>query len=445
MTPDRSPTAAAREASLVEDVVCLGCGCTCDDIALAIEGERIVEARRACALGAAWFGDGQAPARARIAGRDCLQEEALAEIARALHGARAPLIYLAPDITCEAQREGVALADLLHGTLDVASSEGGLASVLAAQTRGRATATLGEVRNRADLVVFWGVDPAERHPRFQERYAPVPPGVHVPDGRRSRTVVAVDVGDRRGPSDADLRLSVMRADEVAALVQLTAALASATAAAAPTPGTLSELGSRIRGARYAVIVADTDRAVSAPTGDARAEALVLLSLALNDVTRGALISLRPGGNLPGAEAVATSQTGFPMAIDFRRGYPRYRPWSGTASQLLARQDVDVVLVIGALDRLPDAMRPLLARATTCVIGPRASVGALSTDAAGIVDTGVPSVHEAGTVLRMDDVPLPVRGRISGPPSTQAITRALRERIVAMQDDAHRETPVRASS
>jgi formylmethanofuran dehydrogenase subunit B len=445
MTPDRSPTAGDRRAAgIVEDVVCLGCGCTCDDISLVLAGERIVEARRACVLGAAWFGDGQAPARASIRGRECPQEEALAEIGRVLHGARAPLIYLAPDITCEVQREGVALADLLHGALDVASSEGALASVLAAQTRGRATATLGEVRNRADLVVFWGVDPAERYPRFQERYAPTPPGVHVPSGRRARTVIAIDVGDSRGPSDADVRLSVSRADEVAVLVQLTAALAS-TAPQSPTPGTVFELGSRIRGARYAVIVADTDAAVVSPAGDGRAEALALLSLAVNDVTRGALVSLRPGGNLPGAEAVATSQTGFPMAIDFRRGYPRYQPWSGTASQLLARQDVDVVLVIGAPDRLPDATRSLLARTTTCVIGPRASVGALSKGAAGVVDTGLPSVHEAGTVLRMDDVPLPVRGRISGPPSTQAITRALRERIVAMQDDAHRETAVRASS
>src|SRR5262245_33955030 len=94
----------------LEDVVCLGCGCTCDDIALVIEDGRIVEARNACALGVGWFADGRAPARARRAGADCTVEEALSEMAAALHAARAPLIYLAPDITCEAQREGVALA-----------------------------------------------------------------------------------------------------------------------------------------------------------------------------------------------------------------------------------------------------------------------------------------------------------------------------------------------
>jgi len=78
----------------------------------------------------------------------------------------------------------------------------------------------------------------------------------------------------------------------------------------------------------------------------------------------------------------------------------------------------------------------LAERLTGVIGPRASESVLSR-AAVLIDTGLPSVHDEGMVLRMDDVALPVRRRISGPPSTQAITRALCERIVAMQADAHR--------
>ena len=40
------------------------------------------------------------------------------------------------------------------------------AASLPAQRRGRATATLGEISNRADVLLFWGVDPAERYPRL---------------------------------------------------------------------------------------------------------------------------------------------------------------------------------------------------------------------------------------------------------------------------------------
>jgi formylmethanofuran dehydrogenase subunit B len=434
-----------RTGRLLEDVACLGCGCVCDDIGLLVHEERIIEARNACALGREWFGDGGAPARALTAGRASTLEEALSAMARALTDARAPLVFLAPDITCEAQREGVAIADLLRGAVDSLSSVTSLASTLATQSRGRATATLGEIRNRADLVVFWGVDPAVRYPRFETRYAPGPVGIHLPEGRHSRTVLAVDVGRARGPADADLRISLSPPEEVAMLVSLAAALAAPSVTAPTSPGQDSEnpigaLAERIRAARYVAVIAEVDHADLPPGDDARrAEALMLLSLAVNDVTRGALVPLRGGGNRPGAEAVVTAQTGFPLAVDFSRGYPRYEPWSATAAQLVARQAVDVVLVLGAPVGLPPTMTSLFSKVTTCVIGPRASENALAQTAAGAIDTGVPSVHEGGTVLRMDDLPLPVRGRISGPPSTRTITRALRERIVAMQGDTHRET------
>ena len=34
----------------------------------------------------------------------------------------------------------------------------------------------GEIRNRADLVIYWGSNPALSHPRHMERYAAFPPG-----------------------------------------------------------------------------------------------------------------------------------------------------------------------------------------------------------------------------------------------------------------------------
>jgi formylmethanofuran dehydrogenase subunit B len=373
-----------------------------------------------------------------MGGVDCQPEAAIEEMARRLSNARQPLIYLAPEITCEAQRQSIALADLLSGVLDGVTSDEALPFLLAGQARGRASATLGEVRNRADLVVFWGVDTGNRFPRFAERYAPDPAGVHVPDGRRSRTVVAVDVGDRRGPDDADSRLAIAEGDEVGALTTLAAALAStATDTLTGDANTIERLASLMRAAHYVVIVAEASVAPAVRDAAQRAEALVSLSLAVNDATRGALVPLRTGGNRAGAEAVATSQTGYPLAVDFRRGYPRYDPWAGRASALLSEGNVDVVLVVGALTGAPENVMSLLSRVTTLAIGPRASEHRLTSVSASI-DTGVPSIHEGGTVLRMDDVPLPVRGEISGPPTTEAITRALCERIVAMQDDAHRE-------
>ena len=57
---------------------------------------------------------------------------------------------------------------------------------------GRVSATLGEVRHRADLVVFWSVDPVSTHPRHLERYSVEPRGRFVPEGRGARAVVVLD-------------------------------------------------------------------------------------------------------------------------------------------------------------------------------------------------------------------------------------------------------------
>jgi len=165
----------------------------CDDIQLHVEGNRIVDAHNACPLGARWFGDGGTPSRILVRGRDASLDEALTGAAELMKGASRPLVFLAPDISCEAQRSAIAIADALRGTVDSVTSATAIATLLAAQEGGRASATLGEIRNRADVVVFWGVDPSRRYPRFWSRYAPEPTGVHV-GGRLSRTIVAVDVG-----------------------------------------------------------------------------------------------------------------------------------------------------------------------------------------------------------------------------------------------------------
>jgi len=394
---------------------CLGCGCACDDIQLHVEGNRIVEARNACALGANWFGDGGAPARARVRGNDASIDEGMAEAVRLLRGASRALIFLAPDVSCEVQRTAIAIADTLRATVDSVTSVTAKASVLAAQEAGRASATLGEIRNRADLIVFWGVDPARRYPRFWERYAPEPEGLYV-GGRRSRTVIAVDVGNARGPEDADSRLTVMPDREVATLIELTAAVRSSNER--------PELETILRG-KYVALVVDAEPDAESDARDSgRTAALLAFAQALNGPTRCALISLRAGGNRSGADVCLTAQTGYPMAVDFSRGYPRYRPYDD-AGVRAARGAVDAVLIVGSAASVPAALLEN-AGAPAVVIGPRATEHAPQAFVA--VDTGVVGIHESGTALRLDDVPLPLAAAIAGPPATLDVIAGLALRL-----------------
>jgi len=408
---------------VIEHVTCLGCGCACDDIAPVVRQNRIVEARNACPLGRAWFGDGTVPQEARVGGRTVSREAALTQAATILTQARRPLVYLAAELSCETQRAAVGIADRLRAVLDSATSEIA-AAVLAAQRRGRAAATLGELRQRADLVVFWGVDPAERYPRYTSRYAVAPGGLR--GGRQSPTVVAVDIDGHRGPGDADARVSISADDEVDALGVMRAIARGHAPPDAPALRPAVELARRMMRAQYVALVHDAENG-GTPADPDRAEGLIALAQALNGPTRCALSTLRAGGNRSGADAVLTWQTGFPCAVDFGRGYPSYRPHDGAAA-LVARREIDATLLIGSPASVPESVARGLASVATVAIGPYASAAAFAPAVA--VDTGVAGIHEGGMAFRMDDVPLPLRPAVAGPPAAAVVVRDLATRLVS---------------
>jgi len=419
-----SPPLADRT---IEHVTCLGCGCACDDIAVMVEQDRITAVRNACALGEAWFGDGRVPGETHVQGRTVPLERAVNAAARLLTAAERPLVYVAADVSCEAQRAAVAIADRLRAALDAlggSAAEG----ILAAQRRGRAGATLGEIRQRADVIVFWAVDPADRYPRYASRYAVSPRGLQATEGRSSRTVIAVDVGPSRGPDDADTRVTIAPGDEVDSLGVMRAIVQGRLGADDERFRPATELARRLLQARYVALVADGEPGLNPPPDADRAEALLGLAQALNGPTRCALSTLRGGGNRAGADQVLTWQTGFPYAVDFARGYPAYRPRGagGTAAELVTAGEIDAALVVGAAASVPESVARGLGRVATVVIGPRASAAPFA--AAVAIDTGVAGIHEGGLAFRMDDVPLPLRPALPGPRAAAATMQALREAL-----------------
>jgi formylmethanofuran dehydrogenase subunit B len=416
------------QPSVIANVTCLGCGCACDDIDVVVASGRIVEARNACQLGLRWFGDGHVPSNIRVDGADVGLEQAVSSAAARLCEARRPLVYIAAGLSCEAQREAVALADLLRARLDSVTTWAALPFTLASQEHGHASATLGEVRNRADVLVFWGIDLQARYPRFASRYAPSPAGTHVPEGRRSRTVIAVDVGSASATIDADVRIAVEPGDELATLTALEAVTRSPDAASrfASLPDrawvVARELAVALLSSRYIGLVYDAEPDDRSERSTVRFEALASLAQALNDRTRCAALALRAGGNRSGADSVLVAQTGYPCAVDFARGYPRYDPHASALHDPHAH-GVDTALVVGDPNEIPSEVSRALAGLDAVVIGPRASTVTLGRQCV-VIDTGVDGIHASGTALRTDDVPLPLRASLSGPRSAAETIRGV---------------------
>ena len=142
--------------------------------------------------------------------------------AQILADARYPLIYGLSDTTCESQRVATSIADWTGSNLDTTSSVCHGPSGMAVQGVGEVTCTLGEVRNRGDLIIFWGANPAESHPRHFTRYSLMPKGMFVPNGRKDRTCVVVDVRKTKTAKTADIFLQIQPRTDFEALWTLRA-------------------------------------------------------------------------------------------------------------------------------------------------------------------------------------------------------------------------------
>jgi formylmethanofuran dehydrogenase subunit B len=107
--------------TIVKNATCTFCGCVCDDIELHADGDRIVKSKNACSLGDAWFQNHTAERLfpdALVDGNVATVDAAIEAAASQRHDPHMPHVYGLSHKTSEAQREAVALAELIGGVID---------------------------------------------------------------------------------------------------------------------------------------------------------------------------------------------------------------------------------------------------------------------------------------------------------------------------------------
>ena len=402
---------------VVENVVCTFCGSLCDDLVVEVDGGRVVKLRKACSNGGGLFthyDPTQVPPT--VDGQEVTWDDAIAEAARILDGADSPLIYGLSSTASEAQRKAVALADKLGAMIDTTSSVCHGPTGLAMQAVGEPTCTLGEVRNRADLVIFWGCNPAESHVRHFGRYSVTPKGMLTPRGKRDRTVIVVDVRPTASTRVADLYLQVVPGKDYEVLTTLRAlvkgkTVATETVGGLPVPQ-LQALADQMKGCRFGVI--HMGMGLTQTGGrDLNVSELFTLVAELNQYSRFSVIPMRGHGNVAGADQVMAWQTGYPFGVSFSKGYPRYGPGEFTTVDVLARGEADAALIIASdpAAHLPRAAAQHLERIPTIVLDPMPTL--TGETARVVLPTACYGLDAAGTAYRMDAGPLrlrPVRPR-----------------------------------
>jgi formylmethanofuran dehydrogenase subunit B len=130
---------------------------------------------------------------AAIDGRPSPLDDAIGRAAEILRAARRPLFKIGGYTTLESQRAAVLLAQQLGGVIDSAC----IISPSLFPEIGSVTCSLGEMKNRSDLVVLWRCNASETHPAFLDEVLNAPGRFR--NGRRDRTLVVV--GDEQTATD----------------------------------------------------------------------------------------------------------------------------------------------------------------------------------------------------------------------------------------------------
>ena len=408
--------ADSQTGTVIDDVVCAFCGCVCDDLSVTVEEGQVTKVKKACALGQSWLkghsAEGDRP-EALIDGHAASLDEAIEVAAKILVEARYPLIYGLSSTFCEAQRQAVALADTLHATLDCCTSVCHGPSGIAVQGVGEPTCTLGEVKNRGDLLIYWGANPAESHPRHFSRYSSMPKGLFTPLGRKGRTVVVVDVRPTKTSRAADIFLQIKLAKDFEVIWALRALIRgieieeSAIADTGLTLAQLQDLADRMKACEYGVVFGG--QGLTQGRGKhLNTEAVFLLCRDLYAHTKFSAIPMRGHGNVTGVDAVVAWQTGYPFGVNFSRGYPRFNPGEYTAVDVLSRGEADAAL-IAAADPVAVFPRAAIERLKQIPVIALDTHESETTKVAKVAFTvATTGVHAEGTIYRMDGVPLRTR-------------------------------------
>ena len=294
--------------------------------------------------------------------------------------------------------------------------------------------TLGEVKNRADLIIYWGGNPAECHPRHFTKYTIMQKGKFVPNGRKGRTMVLVDIRETPSAKAADIFLQLRPGKDFEVLTALRAIVKAQPvdpAAVADTGLTLeqlTDLADRMKKAKFGVIFFGMGLSMTRGKHMNSAAALTLAA-ELNAFTKFVAMPMRGHGNVTGADVVLRYTTAYPFGINLCRGYPRFNPGEFSTIDLLVRGDVDATLVLGADPgaTMPQPAIDHMKRTPTIVLDPK--VTHTSKLARVHITTAVTGISAPGTVYRMDEIPLPLRPPLKSPyPTDEEVIRRIAEAV-----------------
>jgi len=385
-----------------------------------VEEGRVVAVTNACELGTKKF-TGEKRLKNPILRdgnewKDITPDEAIRYAADMLLSAERPLLYGWSGTHGEAQCVGVHMAELVRGVIDNTSSVCHGPSILAIQEVGHPGCTLGVVKNRADLVIYWGSNPIDAHPRHLSRYTRYAEGFFLENAFRDRKVIVVDVRKTETANIADEFVQIKPGGDYAVLSALRAIVQGKTetiprTVAGVTREQLVRVANLCKGAKFGAVYFGVGLTMTRGKYKNIRNAIELVS-ELSRHTKFTISAMRGHYNVYGSNEVNTWMTGYPFGIDFSRGIAFYNPGETTAVDILARKACDAALIVGSdpAAHFPRKCLEHLADIPVVQLDPYPNATTAFCNVQ--IPVAVTGIDAEGTAYRMDGVPIRTRKVLS---------------------------------
>ena len=384
-------------------LICTGCSCLCDDIEAIVEGKEIKEMRNACRIGADLFLDhNMNRASCAVDGESVEIDKAMESAINILRGAKNPFIYGLDNSAIGSQKLGIKLAKKIGAVIDSASSyrQGAVMDkILSSDIK---TCTLDDVRNNADVILYWGSDPSNSHPRHMSRYTYFPRGERRLKGwETERKAITIDVRKSSSAVVGKKNVKILQGRDADLIEEITVALDGKVPSASVgiEEKKIIELADRLKKAEYGIIFTGMGLISSI---DGNLGVLEDFVNKLNEFTEFYLMPMLHPVNARGLDQTLFDETGHTGKVKFNSS-------SGTVEhgaaysfvEALKSEDMDAALIIGSdpLSTIPFGISKKLMDIPTITIDSN------KTPTTEISNVVIPSakigIEVGGSMLRMD--------------------------------------------
>ncbi|MDN7024589.1 formylmethanofuran dehydrogenase subunit B [Methanoculleus sp. FWC-SCC1] len=424
----------------IENVGCPYCGVCCDDLVVTVsdDGRKVLEVENACAIGNEIFQHASSEGRISLPRlrqpdgtyKDISYDEAVDYAARVLIKAKKPLIFGFGSTNCEGMAAAAKVAEKAGAVLDNCASICHGSSFLAIFDNGYPSCTLGETKNRADVIVYWGSNPAHAHPRHMSRYSIFPRGFFTGKGHKGRKIIVIDPRYTDTARVADIYVQVKQGQDYDLFNAFRTVIRGEDIpdeVAGVKKEQILQVAEILKKARFGTIFYGMGLCHS----DGRnhnVDIAISMTRDLNDFTKWTIMAMRGHYNIAGPGVVWAWTTGYPYCIDMSKKDRAYmNPGETSSVDLAMRDEVDAFFNVGtdAGAHFPIEAVKHLKKHPWITIDPNICMASEISDLH--IPVGIVGVEVPGIVYRMDNVPIQYR-QVLNPPDGVISDEELFERI-----------------